>query len=248
MRALRVGLFLLFVARLSSAVANPGDIYAEVMASPLGGWFSPGHAFICIDYDLNSGIKEECYGFYPKINSNAAVIGAPSLANEFKKTPDRFSKIDWSVKKKITDAQRSAFYNAVLRADRAPYTYTTNNCGDFVSDAIDALGWANVKKSILPNPYVHDLVVANIAKFVIVSIHPQPGTITRRGSSWVQHVPTVTDRIYTDEGRSDDTYLYVRDTVNHVELRLPLKGGDYDYNHSGQGWHKSGTVTADFDS
>jgi hypothetical protein len=50
------------------ALAAPGDITLEVFGAD---WTSGGpingfeHAFMCIEYQLASGIKEECYGFYP---------------------------------------------------------------------------------------------------------------------------------------------------------------------------------------
>lgn len=238
------------LAYAGSATAAPGDIYGEVMGAPPGTyapnfpWFTPGHAFVCITYDLASGIKEECYGFYPS-TGNSAIVGAPNLANEFNKDPTRFSHVSWSLRKKISASQRQAFFNNVATVDKPPYALLQNNCGDFVHDAVDAFGWTNVSKGALPEPYVRDLVAANIVRFRILP--PNKGTLTRAGGAWVQKIPTVPDRVYQDEHHSDETYMYIIDKQHNVELRLPLKGGSYDYNYSGQGWHNTGSVSVDFD-
>ena len=239
------------ISLASSALANPGDIFADVMATPAGlgenaGWFSLGHAFICIDIDLDSGIKEECYGFYPAPSPDAAIVGAPSLANEFKQNPLRFADVKWEVKKKITASQRQAFFAAVSSVDVKPYSLRRNNCGDFVESAIVALGWNDAPKDARPEPYVRALVAANAARFSRAGVNQ--GEFTRKGDVWTQRIPHVPNRTYADEHRSDDTYTYIMDRSNNVELRLPLKGGAYFYNYAGHGWQSTGQVKApDFD-
>ena len=51
-------------------LAKPGDLTLEVLGSARWPVIDRGtglvHAFLCIGYELNSGIKEECYGFYPR--------------------------------------------------------------------------------------------------------------------------------------------------------------------------------------
>src|SRR6266849_1412697 len=66
-----------------------------------------GHAFLCIALDLQSGIKEDCYGFYPTgSGATAAIAGSGGLSSEFTRNPTRFSRVDASVKKTITPDQR----------------------------------------------------------------------------------------------------------------------------------------------
>ena len=54
-----------------------GGINLEIMASRVStikGEFT-GHAFMCIALLLNSGIKEDCYGFYPKTDNIKGYVG-----------------------------------------------------------------------------------------------------------------------------------------------------------------------------
>src|SRR3954470_18399768 len=43
---------------------------------------SPGHAFLCMRYMLKQGVKEDCWGFYPK-NALAYVYGPGIVDSEF---------------------------------------------------------------------------------------------------------------------------------------------------------------------
>ena len=211
-----------------TSIAAPGDIYAQVMASPLAPtWLSPGHAFICISYHLNSGIKEECYGFYKSPDSNAVFVGAPALANEFKQNPKRFSQISWSLQKKISPDKVRAFQAVVDRVSVGSYSLTENNCGDFVSDAVSALGWDNVTKGVLPEPYVRALYFANIKRFV------RPGrTFQRTGrQSWVSERGT--PFLQTAENFSAG-YIELKDlTTDPTKVdqfwRFPVRGGPVTY-------------------
>ncbi|WP_152601995.1 hypothetical protein [Burkholderia paludis] len=69
-KSLSVCLVAMFVCFSKLASANPGDILIQFMAAERYPIIEDGtgvvHAFACIDLDLNSGIKEDCYGFYPR--------------------------------------------------------------------------------------------------------------------------------------------------------------------------------------
>src|SRR6516162_6712686 len=86
-----------------SAAAAPGDIMLELMASPakFTDSLSLGHAFFCVEYQLNSGIKEDCFVFYPKTTSGM-FVGGPGVTNsEFQKNPQRFSNVVSSYKSQL---------------------------------------------------------------------------------------------------------------------------------------------------
>src|SRR5258708_37814388 len=89
----------LYVTLFSSGyadTASPPPIQIEFMASATS-WTNNeyvGHAFLCISIPLNSGIKEDCYGFYPRSSSPKGFIGGPGVTvSEFQKNPSRFSRV-----------------------------------------------------------------------------------------------------------------------------------------------------------
>jgi hypothetical protein len=120
---------------LSTAPRATADLFAEIMATPAS-WTSPGHAFICISHTTASGIKEDCYGFYPSNKPEEAIVGSPQLANEFKKNPKRFGQVKWSLKKKITDQQYRDFQKLVDQVNTNTY-----NCTSERSSPPDAVAW-----------------------------------------------------------------------------------------------------------
>ena len=222
-----------------SCLAAPGDIYAEVMASPESAqWLSPGHAFICLDYYLNAGVKEECYGFYSK--GDAAYIGAPGLQDEFKKNPARFSRISWSVKKKISDSERRAFLALTDKVDAGSYKLLSNNCEDFVSQAVTALGWRNVARTRLPESYVRDLYVANLTRFTY-----QSGQFVRAGGNWNEIQGNRVAFSFAEVGH-DTTYVSLHDNSRRMDLQLPLKGGQSRWRQGGP-WVNWELVAPHFD-
>jgi len=128
---------------LSRPAAAADDIYLELMASRvsvINGEFT-GHAFMCIELLLSSGIKEDCYGFYPKADNMKGYVGGPGVVqSEFQKKPDRFSRVEQSVKTPITTAQRSKILGLVNDWDKADYSLTKQQCIDFISSVATAAG------------------------------------------------------------------------------------------------------------
>jgi hypothetical protein len=94
-----------------------------------------GHAFVCIQLPTNSGIKEDCYGFYPK--GAGSIFGGPgAVSSEFDfnaHPPTRFSNIVNSVSKSITLQQRQDVLNAIY-GHSTNYSITTSNCVTFAND------------------------------------------------------------------------------------------------------------------
>ncbi len=212
-------------------LALVGDVFLEVLASPPGtfpvgqNWLTPGHAFVCISYHLSSGIKEDCFGFYPASSGNEAVIGGDSLNDEFQKNPDRFSNVSWSLKKKLGSTQRQSFFQIVNDANSRTFSLTKYNCGDFVFDAVQAIGWSNVSKGLLPEPYVRDLVVVNTKRYKYLlngSFH----RLERSNANWLQlNENGRVSNTYVDRGH-DGTHIMMDDGPrNVVEIRVPIKGG-----------------------
>jgi hypothetical protein len=138
-------LLMLLVAfcALGYPAAAADEIYLELMASRvsiINGEFT-GHAFMCIELLLNNGVKEECYGFYPKADNIKGYIGGPGvIQSEFQKKPDRFSRVDQSVKAKITIEQRSKILGIVNNWDKADYSLTKQQCVDFINSVAIAAG------------------------------------------------------------------------------------------------------------
>jgi hypothetical protein len=54
------------------------------MAAPAGytAGLSVGHAFLRIVIDLNAGVKEDCFGFYPKTMSVEMFTGGSGLTKK----------------------------------------------------------------------------------------------------------------------------------------------------------------------
>lgn len=115
---------LVIAALLSSFVGSAlqvsaaDDIIIQFMASGPANWNDnsiTGHAFICVGLKVNIGIKEECFGFYPKTGGKGAVYGPGCVDSELNgKCGDhpltRFSNVTVSVKKEISEEQRRAIY------------------------------------------------------------------------------------------------------------------------------------------
>lgn len=239
---------LLYVVSLIAVVtpavspAATGDVYAEVMASPASvSWWTPGHAFICISYHLNSGIKEECYGFYRSNLPNEAFVGAPGLANEFKKNPMRFTQVSWSMKNRISDQQRKDFFNLVDSVNTKNYKLLTHNCGDFVSDAVTLFGWRNVAKGASPEPYVRELYTANIKRF-----NHSSGSFRRSNSNWQEFNASGAAVFSFIETGHDSAYISIRDASRNLDLRLPIRGGMSQWRTTG-GWSNLYKVSASVD-
>lgn len=115
----------------------------ELMASrvsAIDGEFT-GHAFMCIKLHLNSGIKEDCYGFYPKTGGLKGYVGGPGVVtSEFRKNPLRFSRVEESLQIHISEDQRRAILNLVNRWDDNSYDLTSQQCVDFIRSVSETAG------------------------------------------------------------------------------------------------------------
>jgi hypothetical protein len=144
LQALQFSTLVLLVG-LSVRLPMFGDdgIRLEIMASrvsTVNGEFT-GHAFMCLELLLNSGIKEDCYGFYPKNDNIKGFVGGPGAVNsEFKKNPSRFSRIDQSLKVPISDVQRRTILGLVNDWDSKNYDLTKEQCVDFIRAVAQAAG------------------------------------------------------------------------------------------------------------
>jgi hypothetical protein len=142
--AMRLGCAFALISSLGcGSLLAAGGINLEIMASrvsSINGEFT-GHAFMCIELLLNSGIKEDCYGFYPKNDNIKGYVGGPGVVNsEFQKNPSRFSRVDVSLSVPISDAQRRAILTLVNDWDSKNYDLTKQQCVDFVRSAATAGG------------------------------------------------------------------------------------------------------------
>lgn len=136
-RSLLVGAMLSMISAFD-ANANPGDIYLRLYSSTHS-WDNQsafGHAFACMEYHLNSSIKEECFGFYPK-STSALLIGGPGVAeNEgMAKRPNRFNpgELTGEIGVKLKNNMRHDFFVLLNDWNSKNYKLTSANCIDFVN-------------------------------------------------------------------------------------------------------------------
>jgi hypothetical protein len=123
------------------------DITVEFMASQPS-WedsSATGHAFICVGLKLRAGIKEECFGFYPRSGGKGAVYGPGCVDSELNgKCGDhpitRFSNVVASVKKTITDEQRRAIYAVGKDWSARQFVLGWNDCVAFSNAVAQAAG------------------------------------------------------------------------------------------------------------
>jgi hypothetical protein len=147
-------------------VSIESDIALEIMASPVGYATGPslGHAFMCIEHRLNSGTKEDCYGFYP-LSAQDFFVGGPGLvSNEFNKNPLRFSNIAASGVWPLSNKDAQTVLNIINTFDaRHNYSLTDSNCLDFVVNAARAVGLKGPARSSTQTPvaYLQSLVSLN---------------------------------------------------------------------------------------
>lgn len=145
-------------------VGRAADESVELMASSVSWTHSEyvGHAFMLVAYPLNSGIKEESYGFYPK--ADRCYIGcAGAVKDEFRKESPRFSRVTVSVKKTVTAAQRQAVLKLANEWSEKEYHLTNENCIDFVRSVAKAIGLTVPPRLVseLPEAYMTRLRAAN---------------------------------------------------------------------------------------
>lgn len=187
------------------AIANPGDTYLNFYAAS-GRWnsrsqFSPaGHAFMCVSHHLNSGIKEECYGFNPA----GSPLGGPGIVyNETSSTtkgPDgkivkitnRFvpDYIKNPVSVKVDDPTLRKVYGVIDDWNKKGYHYTDNNCIDFVQNAAQVAGLNTPSRTHYTVPVVGTTVpnvqtpvgyLQQLQRVNQPGVAPDPSTITPPG-------------------------------------------------------------------
>ena len=131
------------------------DMFVQLMASrvsAINGEFT-GHAFLCVQLLLTSGIKEDCYGFYPKVDNIKGFIGGPGVVqSEFQENPNRFSRIDQSLQVPITANQRRAILQLVDEWNQADYSLAKQQCVDFIRSVAAAAGLTVPARSISDFP------------------------------------------------------------------------------------------------
>ncbi|MBS0642932.1 MAG: hypothetical protein JSS43_23965 [Proteobacteria bacterium] len=153
-------------ASTSGLVEISSNIQLEIMASPAGFAQGPslGHAFMCIEMLLNQGIKEDCFGFYPKNGGTELAVGGPGVVNnEFDKNPVRFSNIIASGKWPLSINLRASILAAINNYDTGHYALTDANCIDFIDAIARIAGLKTPSRSPLQTPakYVQGLVQMN---------------------------------------------------------------------------------------
>ena len=124
------------------------DITVQFMASGPANWEDAsltGHAFICVGLKVGSGLKEECFGFYPKAGGKGAVYGPGCVDSELNgKCGDhpitRFSNVTASVKKTITEDQRRAVYAVGKEWSSKDFVLGWRDCVAFSNAVAQAAG------------------------------------------------------------------------------------------------------------
>jgi hypothetical protein len=164
--AIRLWLSIVIIAFLSFAnTPSTQQIQVEFMASKLswGAREFVGHAFMCISVPVGAGIKEDCYGFYPKEGGKGVIQGPGVINPEFQKNPARFSRVTVSIKKPITLEQRRQILTMVDEWDTKDYDLIDQNCNDFINSIAQALGWNTPPRdrTDLPETFLKKLKEAN---------------------------------------------------------------------------------------
>lgn len=144
------------------ARAAPGDIMLEIMGAEVS-WANReyvGHAFLCIALHLNSGIKEDCYGFYPASTTAVGRVSGPGVVSgEVGRNPTRFARVGAAAKRTITEDQRRAVLRAIDGWNARNYNLTDTNCIDLVHEVAGVVGMRRPDRGAtqLPLAYVREL-------------------------------------------------------------------------------------------
>jgi hypothetical protein len=116
----------------------------------------------------------------------------------------------------------------VDKVDQKPYSLLSNNCGDFVHDAVNALGWKNVPRSTLPDPYVQELYIANVAEFRAANDSVILKRTGDKSWQWSMNGQSTT----LEESKHDSTWFYLSGPIvlsstvkSELDLKVPVKGG-----------------------
>jgi hypothetical protein len=138
-------------------------ISIQFMASD-GNWADKsftGHAFVCVQLQVGSGLKEDCYGFYPRKSGKGLVGGAGVVDSEFdfeKHPPTRFSNIKVSATKSITIDERVKVLTFIKGFDKN-FTLGMIDCVNFSNGVAKAAGLKVPASTTFTTPvkYVEEL-------------------------------------------------------------------------------------------
>lgn len=121
-----------------------------------------GHAFMVIQIPVESGVKEDGYGFYPREGGKGFINGPGVVKDEFE-NPSRFSRVTVSVTHAITDGQRRTILKVAQKWNDQHYNLLDQNCIRFVADAATAAGMKVPvpERAELPSTYMERLKKAN---------------------------------------------------------------------------------------
>ena len=124
---------------------RPLDDYSILLMASEANWTDSsftGHAFVCLQLRVNSGLKEDCYGFYPRKGMRALVGGPGVVDSEFdfeKHPPTRFSNVKVSLNKTISlDARRKIL--SLIRGYDKNFSLVSNNCVSFANSVARLAG------------------------------------------------------------------------------------------------------------
>lgn len=176
-------------------VAKAQSIQIELMAST-SSWEAKevGHAFLCISIPLGSGIKEDCYGFYPLDSGIGRIYGQGLVASEpTHEHIGRFSRITVSFKRPISDEQRRQIIKMIDAWNSQSYHLTAQSCIDFVNSIAQFLRWVTPPRVATDSPetYLKKLVDANELSVKMVTMTPERITLDINASQ--QLTPTLKD-------------------------------------------------------
>ena len=153
---------LIYVSGFSSSLVASEGFTVEFIARPANitgtGDVVPksytGHAYIVMSARLNSGIKEEVFGFYPKAGELGIIRGPGMLTNESRCRPtEDCGKADYamklgneqgavkSVKLEITASQRREIYKMLDKWSKHEFSLNDSNCTNMLGDVLRAAGY-----------------------------------------------------------------------------------------------------------
>lgn len=161
---------LLILATVLSLVAPPAlparaadGIWVQFMASD-GNWADQsvtGHAFVCVQLQVSSGLKEDCFGFYPRKGGKGLVGGPGVVDSEFdfeRHPPTRFSNVKASATKAISIEERVKVL-AFIRGFDKNFTLGMTDCVNFSNGVARAAGLKVPASTALTTPvkYIEEL-------------------------------------------------------------------------------------------
>lgn len=135
-----------------------------------------GHAFVIVQRNLNSGIKEQAYGFYPATGGKGQVKGPgllkgagrcapsdPCAKPNFASDLQDIADVSVSAGVSITESQLKDVYKEIDKWAGRDYDLIDQNCVSFLKDVLLATGYDPppiTGTNILPKNYVGAINVA----------------------------------------------------------------------------------------